>query len=67
MRTLTEMLPIIRAIQAQARTNEITTESDPVCDLINYISDYGMQRFSEGVTIASKKYDYTSSPQLSHQ
>ena len=66
MRTLTEMLPIIRAIQAQARTNEITTESDPVWDLIDYISGYGMQMFSEGVNISSKKYDYTQSPQLSH-
>lgn len=66
MRTLTEMLPIIRAIQAQARTNEITTSEDPVCELINYISEYGMQRFSEGVNISSKANASSHSLQLSH-
>jgi len=48
MLTLTQLMPLIRAVEANAKADFKDTSYKPVSDLIEFVAAYGRQQFADG-------------------
>ena len=48
MLTLDQLMPLIRAVEANAQTDFTDTSDKPVSDLIEFVAAYGRQQFADG-------------------